>query len=159
MTLPLRIVLVAPLIPQNTGTIARMCAATHTELHLIEPLGFELSDRYLKRAGLDYWPEVILFVHPTWSAFLEATGADESQLWLFSKHSETPYYAITFRAGDFLVFGNETAGLSPELHESYSTRRFLIPMENPNVRSLNLSNAAAIVLYEARRQLFWQSVD
>ncbi len=149
----LQIVLFEPLIPQNTGTIARLCAATYTELHLIQPLGFELSDRYLKRAGLDYWDEVILFVHASWEAFLTATQASAETLWFFTKHSSSPYYNIEFKEGDFLVFGNETQGLPANIHERYSEQRYCIPMDNPNVRSLNLSNAASIVYYEARRQL------
>lgn len=149
----LNVVLVHPLIPQNTGSIARLTASTNVELHLIEPLGFELSDRYLKRAGLDYWPEVRLFTHVHWESFLEATNARGEQLWLITKKAERSYHKAEFSSGDFLVFGSETTGLPDELHNRYSEQRLRIPMDNPNVRSLNLANAVGIVLYEARRQL------
>ena len=148
----LRIVLVAPLIPQNTGTIARVTAATYADLHLIEPLGFELSDRYLKRAGLDYWPEVRLTVHKTWDDFLAREKPATTSLWFYSSHASRSYTAVAYGADDFLVFGNEDKGLPKEMHERYAERMLRIPMENPNVRSLNLSNCASIVLYEARRQ-------
>ena len=149
----LQIVLYEPLIPQNTGTIARLTAATYTMLHLIEPLGFELSDRYLKRAGLDYWPEVKLEVHRDWGTFLTNTNCRSEQLWFLTSHGKRNYTEVSYGPDDFLVFGNESAGLPTSLHERYSDRRLVIPMENPNVRSLNLSNCASIVLYEARRQI------
>ena len=149
----LQIVLYEPLIPQNTGTIARLTAATYTMLHLIEPLGFELSDRYLKRAGLDYWPEVKLEVHRDWDTFLTNTNCRSEQLWFLTSHGKRNYTEVSYGPDDFLVFGNESAGLPTSLHERYSDRRLVIPMENPNVRSLNLSNCASIVLYEARRQI------
>jgi tRNA (cytidine/uridine-2'-O-)-methyltransferase len=142
-----------PLIPQNTGSIARMTAATACKLHLIEPLGFELSDKYLKRAGLDYWPETDITVHPNWPAFLETTGYRREQLWFVTTKGTTPYHSVSFSADDALVFGNESMGFRQEFHETYADRRLRIPMDNPRVRSLNLSNAVSIVLYEARRQL------
>ena len=147
------IVLVEPLIPQNTGSTARLTAATNTVLHLIEPLGFEISDRYLKRAGLDYWPFVTLHVHKNWSAFLEFTNCKREQLWFFTTKAQRSYTAVDLGDEPYLVFGNESAGLSSYFHEEYSDRRILIPMENPGVRSLNVSNAASIALYEARRQI------
>lgn len=150
---PLHVVLVEPDIPQNAGNIARLTAATYTKLHFIEPLGFELTDKYLKRAGLDYWPEVQLTVHASWEAFLQETGAKREQLWFFSTHATKPYSEATFLPGDYLVFGSETRGLSQFYHENYADRRLLIPFENLNVRSFNLANAAAISLYEARRQI------
>ena len=149
----LHIVLVEPLIPQNTGTIARLTAATYTKLHLIEPLGFELSDKYLKRAGLDYWPEVDLTVYSSWGEFLEKTGFRPERLWFLSKFGKKGFQSVQYALGDALVFGNETSGLAEHFHQTYGERLLRIPMENPNVRSLNLSNAASIVLYEARRQL------
>ena len=152
----MKIVLYEPLIPQNTGSIARMCAATYTELHLVEPLGFELSDRYLKRAGLDYWNEVILHVHKNWEAFLTNTAVERNQLWFLTKFAEANYTNCKFQAEDYLVFGCETKGLPEHIHELYSERRFRIPMENPAVRSLNLATCAGIVLYEARRQIAQQ---
>ena len=149
----LNIVLVSPLIPQNTGSTARLTAATYTNLHLIEPLGFELSDRYLKRAGLDYWPEVRLMVHKSWHDFLQSASCSRERLWLFSTKGEKSYYNANFGPDDYLVFGNEETGLPQYFHDEYADRRVCIPMDNPNVRSLNLSNAVSIVLYEARRQL------
>lgn len=147
------LVLVHPVIPQNTGNIARLTAATNTDLHLIHPLGFELSDRYLKRAGLDYWPETRVYTHADWECFLTSTGCQTKQLWFFTKKADSPYHLVDFSHDDYLVFGSETEGLPESLHERYPTQRLLIPMDNTNVRSLNLANAAAIALYEARRQL------
>ncbi len=149
----LSIVLVEPLIPQNTGTIARVTAATGTHLHLIAPLGFELSDRYLKRAGLDYWPEVRLTVHESWQHFLDSSGYHRDELWLFSTHGKGRYTDVSYSSSAALVFGNESKGLAASFHEQYADRMVRIPIDNQNVRSLNLSNAASIALYEARRQL------
>jgi tRNA (cytidine/uridine-2'-O-)-methyltransferase len=149
----LNVVLVEPLIPQNTGSTARLCAATYTLLHLIEPLGFELSDKYLKRAGLDYWPEVKLRTYPNWNSFILENSIPRERLWFLTKHAERSYTEAVFNEGDYLVFGNETRGLPPALHEDYNDRRYKIPMDNPNVRSINLSNAVSVVLYEARRQI------
>lgn len=151
--MPLKVVLVHPVIPQNTGNIARLTAAAYAELHLIEPLGFQLTDYYLRRAGLDYWPEVKLTVHKSWAEFLDATGAQREQLWFFSSHGMRSYVEAEYRGDDFLCFGSETKGLPPEYHEQYSDRMIVIPMDNPNIRSLNLSNSASIGLFEARRQL------
>lgn len=151
--MPLKVVLVEPLIPQNTGSTARLTAATNAELHLVEPLGFELSDRYLKRAGLDYWSEVRLSVHKSFADFLTTTGAKDSQLWFLTKFADHSYSEVCYGPDDYLVFGNETKGLSDHFHHSYPGRRLCIPMDNANVRSLNLSNCTSIVLYEARRQL------
>lgn len=130
-----------------------MTAATNIELHLIEPLGFELSDKYLKRAGLDYWPEVRLRVHSSWEVFLEETATKREQLWFLSTHAEKSYHRIEYKPNDVFVFGNEASGLAKKYHDEYPERRLRIPMENANVRSLNLANAVSIVLYEARRQL------
>ena len=149
----LNIVLVHPVIPQNTGNIGRLAAATNSELHLIEPLGFEITDARVKRAGLDYWPEIHLTCHKSWEHFLANTSAKPSQLWLLTKKATNSFYQAKFNAGDFLVFGAETVGLPQEIHDRYTTQRMRIPMENPNVRSLNLANSVSIVLYEARRQL------
>ncbi len=149
----LNIVLFNPVIPQNTGSTARLCAATNTPLHLIEPLGFELSDRYLKRAGLDYWPSVQLTSHACWEDFIKAESVKPEQIWLLTKFAKTPYYKSSFNCGDYLVFGSETKGLPEWMHEQYDSHRRIIPMDNKNVRSLNLATSAGIVLYEARRQL------
>lgn len=150
------IVLVSPLIPQNTGSIARMTAANYTTLHLIKPLGFELSDRYLKRAGLDYWKETDVRVHDDWELFLESqqlTPADAgNSMWFFTKKAEQHYHRVSYRHTDYLVFGAETHGLPDFLHEQHPERRVRIPMANPNVRSLNLATSAGIAFYEAMRQ-------
>ncbi len=151
--MPLQIVLVHPLIPQNTGSIGRLTAATNSLLHLIEPLGFELSDRYLKRAGLDYWQEIKLMVHPSWEEFLSSQKPNFLQLSFFSKKGVSSYHESTFTADHYLVFGNEEQGFPEPFYRNYEERLFQIPMDNPQVRSLNLSCAASIVLYEARRQL------
>ncbi len=142
-----KIVLYEPEIPQNTGNIARTCAATGTPLHLIEPLGFEISDKHLKRAGLDYWSHVDLHIHQDWNAFL-ATCTPQT-LWAVSTKGTKRYTDVTFGADDFLVFGKETSGLPQALYNSLALLR--IPMR-PTLRSLNLSNTVALVLFEALRQ-------
>ena len=145
----LHIVLVNPEIPQNTGNIARTCAATGAKLHLIEPLGFELSDRYLKRAGLDYWHMMTLEVHPCWQAFLDANPG--ARLHYATTKAPRDYCAVRYGPDDFLVFGRETKGLDEALLAANYDRCVRIPMR-PDARSLNLSNSVAIVLYEALRQ-------
>lgn len=147
------IVLVHPVIPQNTGSIARLTAAAGVELHLIEPLGFELSDRYLKRAGLDYWPYTSVHTHASWESFLLLENCSKEQLWFFSTKADLSSFAVQYSLNDYLVFGSETVGLPPSFHEQYAERRVCIPMENENIRSLNLANAAGIALFEAKRQL------
>lgn len=146
-----RVVLVNPEIPPNTGNIARTCAATATELHLVEPLGFELSDRYLKRAGLDYWPHVDLTIHPSWTAF-RTTARDRGGRWIgFSTRGTSLYTALVYAPSDWLLFGPETQGLTPAtLTACDHTAR--IPMAQTQVRSLNLSTSVAIGLFEALRQ-------
>jgi tRNA (cytidine/uridine-2'-O-)-methyltransferase len=147
----MQIVLYEPEIPPNTGSIARLCAATLTPLHLIEPLGFKIDDKHLKRAGLDYWEFVELHVHKSWDAFIET--AKPAALWLFSKRGTKSYIATRYREDDFLVFGPETRGLPQELLNAFGERTLRIPMMSVGVRSLNLSNAVSIALYEALRQL------
>ena len=147
-----QIVLVEPEIPPNTGNIARTCAATQTPLHLVEPLGFQINDRQLKRAGLDYWPHVPLEQHPSWPAFLKARKNDQGRLLGFSRHAKKSYLEVEFQLDDWLIFGCETRGLSPEVQADCDDL-LLIPMTCEAVRSLNLSVAAAVVLFEARRQL------
>ncbi|MEM9003385.1 MAG: tRNA (cytidine(34)-2'-O)-methyltransferase [Cyanobacteria bacterium P01_F01_bin.86] len=146
-----RVVLVNPEIPPNTGNIARTCAAMAAELHLVKPLGFELSDRYLKRAGLDYWPYVDLRVHESWQAFERTAQEQEGRLIGFSTSGTSSYIDITYQDSDWLLFGKETAGLSAEMLSACDiTAR--IPMKEPGVRSLNLSVSVAIGLFEALRQ-------
>jgi tRNA (cytidine/uridine-2'-O-)-methyltransferase len=147
----LQIVLVEPEIPPNTGAIARLCAATHTHLHLIEPLGFKLDDRALKRAGMDYWEHVAWQAWPDWNTF-RATHAGARFHFLTTKTAR-PYTEARFEPDDFLVFGRETRGLPESLLKENEGNCVTIPMPNPKVRSLNLATAAAIVLFEALRQV------
>ena len=145
----MHIVLVNPEIPQNTGNIARTCAATGAKLHLIEPLGFELSDKYLKRAGLDYWHMMTYEVHPSWEAFRAA--CPDARLHYATTKAPRDYCAASYGPEDFLVFGRETKGLDEQLLATHYDQCVRIPMR-PDARSLNLSNSVAIVLYEALRQ-------
>jgi tRNA (cytidine/uridine-2'-O-)-methyltransferase len=147
----MRIVLLEPEIPQNTGSIARLAAATQTPLDLIGPLGFSLEDRYLKRAGLDYWPWVDVTVHDGWQRYLEKPHA--GRLIGFSARASASYTGCRFRSDDRLLFGKETSGLGADVIDMLGESLFVIPIASPNVRSLNLSNAVSIVVYEARRQL------
>lgn len=147
-----QVVLVNPLIPPNTGNIARTCAATSTELHLVGPLGFEISDRYLKRAGLDYWPYVKLHYHESLEAFKLIHQARGGRWLGFSVKGSCKYVDFQFQPDDWLLFGCETTGLPPEVISACDATLY-IPMSEPNVRSLNLSVSVAVSLFEARRQL------
>jgi len=144
------VVLVEPEIPPNTGSIARLCAATATRLHLVGKLGFSLDDRYLKRAGLDYWPFVQLELHADWDEFLAA--ARPARIAGFSAHGVESYTRRTYSHDDFLVFGGETRGLPDSLRARLAPL-WRIPMRGAGVRSLNLATAVSIVLYEGLRQL------
>lgn len=150
---PLHVVLVEPEIPQNTGSIARLCAGTGAWLHLVEPLGYVLEDRYLKRAGLDYWPNVQLSRHPSLDA-VEALLPRE-RTWLFTKRAEALYRDAPLPHGSVLVFGCETRGLPTAFLERWSDRCVRLPTTG-SVRSLNLSNSVAIASYEVLRQLDWR---
>ena len=145
----MHIVLMNPEIPQNTGNIARTCAATGARLHLIRPLGFELSDKYLKRAGLDYWHMMQYEVHENWAEFLEKYP--EAKLYYASTKAPRSYSEVEYGGDDFIVFGRETKGLPEELLAENYEKCVRIPMK-ADARSLNLSNSVAIVLYEALRQ-------
>jgi tRNA (cytidine/uridine-2'-O-)-methyltransferase len=148
----MHVVLVRPQIPQNTGSIARTCAATDTPLHLVGKLGFDISEKSVRRAGLDYWPHVKLFRHRNWEDYMR--DAQPARVWLFSKFGSRLYYKADFGKDDALVFGSETEGLGKEFLEGFPAEQILrIPIVTDAVRSLNLSNAASIALYEARRQL------
>ena len=147
----IHIALVEPRIPPNTGNIARLCAALKWSLHLVGDLGFSLDDRYLKRAGLDYWDLVDLHRHETLASFL--ADKDCESLHFFSKHSGTLHWDASYRDGDSLVFGSEVSGLPAALHAQYPDRFRRLLMEEPGVRSLNLSSAVAAAAYEARRQI------
>lgn len=142
--------LVAPEIPPNTGSIARLCAATGVRLHLVRPLGFSLDDRHLKRAGLDYWPHVDVHVHERWAQALDACAPGRVRC--FSARATRSYVDADYAAGDILVFGSETRGLPATMLASYAEATFVIPIRSPHVRSLNLSNAVSIVVYEALRR-------
>lgn len=147
-----QIVLVQPQIPPNTGNIARTCAATGTELHLVGPLGFEISDRYLKRAGLDYWTYVDLHYHESLLEF-QAHHQSRGGRWIgFSTSGSCSYIKFQFQRNDWLLFGRETTGLPPEVMKACDATLH-IPMHQSGVRSLNLSVSVAIGLFEARRQL------
>ena len=149
----LHIVLFQPQIAPNTGNIGRMCAVTRTRLHLIHPLGFEISDRHLRRAGMDYWYSLDVHHHTDWAAFKVSPHAP-SRLWLFTTHAPRTFWEVGFAAGDGLVFGNEGAGVPAELHAEFGDeRRLKIPHANAALRSLNLSTAAGIACYEALRQV------
>lgn len=150
MKTPFHIVLYQPVIPQNTGSIARLCACTGAALHLIHPLGFQVDEAAVKRAGLDYWPHVEIYEHANWEAFLEKEQPE--RLFFLSKLAKKSYVEQRFEAPSYLVLGSETKGLPPEIWERYPERFFIIPMRTHLVRSLNLSQAAAVVLYEALRQ-------
>lgn len=143
------IVLVQPEIPQNTGNISRTCAVTGCRLHLVRPLGFSVDDRYLKRAGLDYWNELEIYYYDSFEE-LEAAHPD-ARFHLLSTHAEASFAEAQFLPGDFLVFGKETAGLGQELLSKRSSDAIRIPMRK-GLRSLNLSNSVAIVVYEGLRQ-------
>ncbi|MCE0496819.1 MAG: tRNA (cytidine(34)-2'-O)-methyltransferase [Methylacidiphilales bacterium] len=147
----LQIVLVEPEIPPNTGAIARLCAATQTVLHLVEPLGFKLDDRTLKRAGMDYWRHVTWKSWPSWAAL--RAGHPDAVFHFLTTKTTRPYTEARFRPDDFLVFGRETRGLPESLLRENAQACLTIPMANPDVRSLNLATAAAIVLFEALRQV------
>src|SRR6267154_1505416 len=139
----MNIVLVEPEIPPNTGNVARLCAATRTTLHLIEPLGFKLDDSQLKRAGMDYWQHVEWHRWAGWGTF-EAQLPPNARLWLIESGGSKLYTEAAFGPDDFLVFGRETAGLPKQLLEKHPEHWLRIPMVNPSARSLNLSNCAAL---------------
>jgi tRNA (cytidine/uridine-2'-O-)-methyltransferase len=145
------VVLVAPEIPQNTGSIGRLCVATDTTLHLIEPLGFSIDDKHVRRAGLDYWPHVRLRVHASWEAFLVAR--DPGRLLGFAARAVRGYTTLRFAPDDHLVFGGESRGLPSSLLATLGDDVYSIPIRSSHVRSLNLATAVAIVRYEALRQL------
>ena len=147
--MPFHIVLVEPEIPANTGNIARTCAVTGAHLHLVEPLGFSISDKHLNRAGLDYWPHLGVTVHKNLEDFFKAT--DGGHYYFCSTKGKMSYHQTAFEEGCYLIFGKETKGLPEDLVYSDIGQAIRIPMKT-GLRSLNLSNAVSIVLYEALRQ-------
>ena len=146
----MHVVLVAPEIPQNTGSIGRLCVATASTLHLVDPLGFTIDDRHLRRAGLDYWPHVDWHRHSSWDRFV--AHRPPGRLVCFSARAPRSYTTVRYRPDDVLVFGNESRGLPAALRGAYADTTFGIPLASEHVRSLNLATAVAIVLYEALRQ-------
>ena len=148
----MNVVLVEPEIPPNTGNVARLCAATKTTLHLIEPFGFKLGDAQLKRAGMDYWRHVEWHRWKNWSAFESAHRAGAGRFWFVESGGPKVYSDAKFSADDYLIFGRETAGLPEQWLVQHRERWLRIPMFNGKSRSLNLSNCVALVLFEALRQ-------
>lgn len=154
----LHIVLVEPEIPPNTGNIARTCAATDTVLHLVEPLGFSIDDKAVRRAGLDYWPYVKLEVHESLNAFLEKYG--DRTLHLATTKGGRRYTDVVFKDEDMILFGRETAGLPRDFIAAHQDRAIRIPMSaDTRLRSFNLSNSANIILFEALRQLDFPGLE
>ncbi len=152
----INIVLHEPEIPANTGNIARSCAATGARLHLIQPLGFSIEDKMLKRAGLDYWSEVEVLVYDTIEALYETYPG--GRFFYATTKTDQHYSDVTYEDEDFLVFGKETAGLPMNMLEANWSQAITLPMRKTS-RSLNLSNAVAVVLYEALRQLDYKPID
>ncbi len=166
----LNVVLLEPEIPSNTGTIGRSCVLTGTRLHLIEPLSFSLEDRMIRRAGMGYWHDIDLVIHPSWDAFLTAAGPN-ARLWFFTKRAAFLYHKVEYADGDYLIFGKESAGIEEAILAKYPEQTLRIPQlerahvspkttrgplsdpTDPDARSLNQSNAVNIVLFEALRQL------
>ncbi len=146
----MNIVLVEPLIPQNTGAIGRLCVCSDTRLHLIKPLGFIIDDAHLRRAGMDYWHQLDVTIHDSWEDFLSAENPQN--FYFLSTKGEKSLYDIEFKASDYLVFGNESVGLPKHFYSIYKDKLFLIPMPGKYIRSHNLANSVSIALYEALRQ-------
>ncbi len=145
-----QIVLVNPEIPPNTGNVARSVFAVGAQLHLVKPVGFSLDDYHLRRAGLDYWEEIPVTLWESFDALLAAVPVE--RLHLFSTRGRVRYDRAVYRPGDWLIFGSESRGLPPDLLDRYAERTRYLPMENLAVRSINLSSAAAVALFEALRQ-------
>lgn len=156
----INIVMVEPEIPQNTGNIARTCAATGAKLHLVKPLGFEISDKYLKRAGLDYWDKVDIEEHDSLQDFLEKYKPEENNMFYASTKATHCYSDVDYRKFDevFILFGKETKGLPEDLLQKYIENTIRIPMRH-NLRSLNLSNSVNIILYEVLRQVDFNGLE
>ncbi len=146
------IVLVHPEIPHNTGAAGRLVLATGSRLHLVKPLGFDIDEKTVKRAGLDYWKDVDLVIWESWEAF-EASVEDKSRMFLLTTKTNNAYWSASFRAGDYMLFGRETRGIATDLIEKYSKNTLTIPMVDGGTRSLNLATAVGIVMYEGMRQV------
>ncbi|MGA2053270.1 MAG: tRNA (cytidine(34)-2'-O)-methyltransferase [Opitutales bacterium] len=153
----LHLVLFRPEIPQNTGNIGRLCALTRSRLHLIHPLGFRITDRHLKRSGMDYWKSLDVLHHADWEAFQQHPGRPR-RLWLLTTKAEKTYWDVQYDDDDGLLFGNESSGAPAWLHETLGPdHRLRIPQPDPTLRSLNLSTAAGIATYEVLRQ--WRTLE
>ncbi len=148
----LKVVLLQPQIAPNTGNIARACVATGTELHLVRPLGFVLNDKNLRRSAMDYWPRLRLTVHDDSAAFFNSARRDVRPIWLFSTKGTRSLWQTRFTDGDWLIFGGETTGIRADILSAHPDRVIRIP-QSPGERCLNLSAAAAIVLFESLRQI------
>ncbi len=148
--LKLNLVLYQPEIPANTGNIGRLCVGTNSTLHLVRPFKFLMDDKSLKRAGLDYWPRLKYQIHEDWERFLESYP--DARMWYCTTKTSRCYSEVTFLKGDFLIFGPESRGLPASILDGSPENCISIPM-HPDIRSINLSNSAAIILYEAVRQL------
>lgn len=139
------IVLIAPEIPNNTGNIGRLALATGSTLHLVKPFGFEIDDKRLKRAGLDYWPHISLYIYDSAAVFFE--NHSNKEMVFFSSHGDKPHWDIDYKDNMFLVFGKESVGLSTEIIQSHQDKLYQIPLYSDHIRSLNLANAVAIAVY------------
>ncbi len=147
------IVLFEPQIPPNTGSTGRLCGATNTRLHVVGKLGFELSDKTLKRAGLDYWDHINWEYFPDVNSYVENLIKEKKIFHLLTTKSNKNYTSVKFNGNDYIIFGSETSGIDEKILRAYWERTCTIPMENQNIRSLNLATSVGIVLYEALRQL------
>jgi tRNA (cytidine/uridine-2'-O-)-methyltransferase len=152
----LHVILFQPEIPQNTGNVGRMCAFTGSRLHLIHPLGFAITDRNLKRSGMDYWRSLDVHEHVSWEAFL-ASPKRPRRMWLFTTKAERTFWDVRYEDEDGLLFGRETSGVPGWLHDWAGEQRVKVPQFAPLLRSLNLSTCAGIATYEALRQVRAQS--
>jgi len=152
--MPLNIVLIEPEIPNNTGNIGRLALASGSNLHLVKPFGFELNDKRLKRAGLDYWPHISLFIYESLDEFYSKHNG--KNLVYFSSHGEKNHWSIDYKDEMFLVFGKESVGLSKEILNTNTDKLYKIPLYSPHIRSLNLSNAVSIAVYEGLKHIKWK---
>ncbi|MGB5554198.1 MAG: tRNA (cytidine(34)-2'-O)-methyltransferase [Flavobacteriaceae bacterium] len=149
--MPFNIVLIAPEIPNNTGNIGRLALATGSQLHLVKPFGFELSDKRLKRAGLDYWQHLNVTIYENVDAFFSMHK--DKNMAFFSSHGETDHWSIPYKDHMFLIFGKESEGLSHELLQKYAAHLYKIPLYSEHIRSLNLANAVSIAVYEGLKHI------
>jgi len=146
------VILYQPEIPQNTGNIGRLCAFTSCRLHLIHPLGFKITDKNLRRAGMDYWKSLDVIEHQNWDSFVHSSHRPKN-IFLLSTHAKKSIWDVSFQAGDGLLFGNEGGGVPPEIHQWAGDHRLTIPKYSPDLRSLNLAVSVGISVYEAIRQI------